>query len=247
MRCSWLLGTAFGLCIGACFSEPDEDCSPGSEGCVCVDLQCEADLSCRNGRCVAPGGTTGGASTTTDMTTTDEPSTTSDATTFGTSDVSTSNDSMADADESSTGEPLCGNGELDPDEQCDGTPACTDCTLDNYDCNPLNNAGCPDGSKCSFHDESGQFWCLPFSKDPPGTLHEGNCYSGGPQDQWCDVGLACMPAQTTNACESGGCCVEFCDIFDAESDCAQDGDQCVVWFEPDADPGLAWLGVCMTP
>jgi hypothetical protein len=56
-----------------------------------------------------------------------------------------------------------------------------------------------------------------------------------------------MPASLTGACEEGACCVEFCDIFDGDFTCAQSGDECIVWFLPDAPAGLEWLGSCGTP
>lgn len=234
------LGVVVGLLGVACFAEPEDTCSTDPN-------------SCEAGASTTEGATTDGSATSTSPSTTMTPTTTgndsADETSGGpgpgpsTGDASTG-DGMGD---SSTGVALCGNGVLDPEEECDGTDACTDCELDNFDCNPLNNAGCPDGTKCSFNDDTGLFWCLPFSMDPPGQLHEGSCYDGGPLDQWCDVGLACMPGQTNGACKDGGCCVEFCDIFDQDFECAQKGDDCIVWFLPDAPDGLEWLGVCITP
>lgn len=236
MNCTpWLVGVFVGLLGAACFAEPDDGCATDSCGAA---------------------GSSGGSASTGEPATTTSPSTATTASAPATGDSSAGDDTTASdagsssvgaVDGSSTGAELCGNGVLDPGEECDGTEACTGCELDNFDCNPLNNAGCPDGSKCAFNDDTGLFWCLPFLMDTPGGLHEGNCFSGGPQDDWCDVGLACMPAVTNGACTEGACCVEFCDIFDAAFECAQKGDECIVWFLPDAPDGLEWLGFCGTP
>lgn len=227
----WVLAPCLGLCVSACFSE-GPDCS--TDACGAADS-------------TGTPTSTGGEPTTTSTSTTSTTSTT----TAGTQDTSASDTSASSddgtLDSSSTGATLCGNAVLDPGEECDGTEACTDCTLDNFDCNPLNNAGCPDGGKCTFNDDTGLFGCLPFLMDPPGQLHECNCFSKVPQDNWCDVGLACMPAALNGACEDGACCVEFCDIFDTDFACAQAGDVCIVWFLPDAPDGLEWLGSCGTP
>lgn len=227
----------------ACFSEPEDTCSTDD---------CSAGASTGD-----PGSTTGDPPTATStspasttMTSSTPPDGTGDSSGGdGTTTTMPPGDSSSGGDDTagSTAAELCGDGTLDPDEQCDSGDGCTDCELDNFDCNPLNNAGCPEGSKCAFNDETQMFWCLPFSNDPPGELHEGNCYDFGPHDEWCDVGLACMPAQATGACDDGACCVEFCDRFDASFQCAQAGDDCLPWFGPDARDGLDWLGVCATP
>ncbi len=149
-------------------------------------------------------------------------------------------------DSTSSGAALCGNQVLDPGEECDGGEGCTGCTLDNYDCNPLNNGGCPEGEKCSYDDGAMEFLCLRFIKTPPGPLHDGSCATEDnfPQDAWCDVGLACMPADFSQACSTAAwCCVEFCDTRDPTFSCAQQGGVCRFW-DADGDVGLEWLGVC---
>lgn len=245
MRVAWVLGIVVGASGLGCFAEPADGCSTDAASCGAADTTGDASTTGDSATSTGPSMTTS-AMTTSAMTSTTEPMADSSGGDDSTP-VTTDGSSGEPSDGSSTGEALCGNRVLDPDEECDGTDACTDCELDNFDCNPLNNAGCPENAKCSFHDESGLFQCLPFLMDPPGQLHEGSCYSGGPLDAWCDVGLACMPGQTNGACKDGGCCVEFCDIFDEDFVCAQKGDDCLVWFPPDAPAGLEWLGVCATP
>ncbi len=131
---------------------------------------------------------------------------------------------------------------------CDGTPGCTDCTLDNYACNPLNNAPCGDGFKCSLFDDVRGVAATEcrVALQPPGQLYESNCFSGGLQDEWCDVGLACVTSQSTNACDVN-CCVEFCDRLDADFQCAFEGDMCLQALGDLAPVGLQWLGICVTP
>jgi hypothetical protein len=38
-----------------------------------------------------------------------------------------------------------------------------------------------------------------------------------------------------------------CDLYDDAFQCAHPGDLCVVWLPVEAEPGLEWLGACMTP
>ena len=106
---------------------------------------------------------------------------------------------------------------LDDGEQCDGGPGCTDCNLDNYDCNPLNNAGCPvPGTKCSYVSPNYDFACLVFDPNPPLQWGESNCYNFEPKDQACDIGLSCTPGQDTEQCVDGACCTHYCSLLDSE-------------------------------
>lgn len=262
MRASASVG--FCALVTGCFvSPPPAECVPGSEGCPCIELQCETDLVCRDAVCVQDGVAntgTGPLMPATDSTT-DAPSTTADGSsgssaTTSPADGSTTSDPTATAGDtqtggSSTGMSLCGNGVLDTDEVCDGTPGCEgDCTLTNYDCNPLNNAPCVDGFKCSVvepPDAPVNAVCLPFAEPPPGELHEGNCFfEAAPHDEWCDVGLACALSSSTDACDVN-CCVEFCDLTDVAFECAFKGDTCQPFLGGASPTGLAQLGFCVAP
>jgi hypothetical protein len=145
---------------------------------------------------------------------------------------------------------VCGDGVIDDDEMCDGGPGCTDCVLDNYACNPINNVPCQDGTKCSAVGEEYDVMCLPFDPDPPLEWGEVNCYYDfGPHDEACDLGLACTPSQITDTCENGtgSCCTEFCDIRDPDFECQTPTDSCEpFWFGSPPD-GLEWLGFCSQP
>lgn len=229
-----------------------------------MELQCEIDLVCKNAVCVEDGvGATGtGSLTPTTDSTTDAPATTADSgsgtsATTSPADGSTTSDSTLTATGGtetsgpSTGMSLCGNGALDAEEICDGTPGCEDdCTLTNYDCNPLNNAPCADGFKCSVVEPAEapvDAVCLPFAEPPPGQLHEGNCFfASAPHDEWCDVGLACALSNTTEACEVN-CCVEFCDLTDMAFECQYPGDICQPFLGAASPIGLAQLGFCIAP
>lgn len=244
MSIAWRLGpwlACSSLLLG-CFTDPGSTpCPEGSEGCPCVQLQCEAGLMCSMGVCVA-GGATGTDTGPAPMTgTTESPGGSSSS--DGADGTSTT--SMPPVDGTSTGEDLCGNGVLDPEEMCDGTNACADdCTLENYPCNPLNNVGCGPGQKCSFVEPT-TILCLAFA-DPAGEFGDNECYYDfGPHDESCAIGLACIPFQITNTCEGGGCCEEYCDLADPTFECATPGNTCQpAYGVPPFEPGLEWLGFC---
>lgn len=131
---------------------------------------------------------------------------------------------------------------------CDGGPGCTDCALDNYGCNPLNNAPCGTDLKCSVFENirgAATSDCRVLLNDPPGGLHDSNCFNGGLQDEWCDFGLACVTSQSTDACDVN-CCVEYCDLLDPAFECGFVGDTCLPALGALAPTGLQWLGVCVT-
>jgi hypothetical protein len=183
---------------------------------------------------------------TTEPSTTTTSSTTASDTTDGTTGASTT-DPSTDGDSTGPAQ-SCGNGEVDANEECDGSPGCTDCELDNYNCNPLNNAPCQDGFKCSYVYDPPYFTCLVFSNDPPGQHGDNACFYGGDaHDEWCDVGLGCALGQGTATCEQGGCCVEFCDLLDQRFTCITPGDECLAALGPKLPEGLASLGWCVTP
>lgn len=262
-----------GLASG-CFSEPIP-CREGTEGCACLELRCEEGLVCRQALCAAPshdastsdGMPSSGPNESGDPATTSSsgpsttdtgPSTVAEESSSSATEAGTTPGTTADPDEtSSSTDPstgsasFCGDGILDPSEICDTTPGCTDdCTLTHYECNPLNNAPCPEGFKCSVSEsEEGvaQATCRPFAQDPPGQLHEGNCYYLERRDHWCDVGLACALISATDACGDTNCCVEFCDLTDATFSCAYAGDACVPFLGSAAPTGLAHLGFCARP
>ncbi len=265
LRSAPLLGLL--MLTPACFDDADgvPECTEGTKGCSCLELQCEAGLMCANATCVDAVGSTEtdvGGDTLVSMDTTAGPMTSADSTTGpGAVDESStavppttsgSGSGSESAGTSSTGAvDLCGNDQLDPDEECDGTPGCEDtCELTNYECNPLNNAPCPDGFKCSIVEEPMMpinAVCLPFAEPPPGELFESNCFfDGAPHDEWCDVGLACALSSSTDACDVN-CCVEFCDLTDLDFSCTFAGDVCTAFFTPVAPTGLAQLGYCIGP
>lgn len=185
--------------------------------------------------------------------TADGASTTDLSTSTATSDDESTATTTESTSETTTGPgSWCGDDILDPDEMCDGTPGCNDdCTLANYECNPLNNAPCGDGMKCSvlYDDDTPILRCLAFLEPPPGALHEGNCFSFEPREEWCDVGLACAQTYYAASCSETGtnCCVEFCDLRDTTFACAHPDDACVQFLNIYAPTGLAHLGYCALP
>jgi hypothetical protein len=209
-----LASTALVGLLFGCFSDPGETCPAGAEGCECAD-----NFTCEPGLMCMNGYCRADAAETGDTSTTDPTDT-------------------------ETGEELCGNLTLDPGEQCDGGPGCTNCDLDNYDCNPLNNAGCLPGTKCSYVPPNYDFKCLPFDPNPPLAWGESNCYNFEPKDQACDIGLSCTPGQNTEQCVDGACCTWYCNLLDQGFDCGTPGDSCVKFFVGAEPAGLEWLGFC---
>ncbi len=257
MRRAWIVTALWA--VAGCFSDVESvPCPEGTEMCACVELQCEQGLVCQDARCVPEAGTDGTGSTSLTPTTTGE--TTASSTTLPTSattaaDTSTTNPESTEsgASTSSTGGssttgPVCGDGVVDGSEVCDGTPGCTDCALDNYACNPLNNAPCGDGFKCSLFNDAGGLAATEcrVALQPPGQLYESNCFNFELQDEWCDVGLSCVTSQSTDACDVN-CCVEYCDRLDPTFECGFEGDMCLQALGDQAPTGLQWLGVCVTP
>ena len=118
--------------------------------------------------------------------------------------------------------------------------------LDNYACQPLNNAGCLPGTKCAYvsDGEGYEFNCLAFDPNPPKQWGEEGCFNGAPLDQACDVGLLCTRGQITNQCDLGACCTYWCDLTDPNFECKTPGDSCEPWFDTMAPPGMGTLGFC---
>ena len=257
-----MLGLGLGLGLGACFSDsgtPPESCAEGSEGCPCLNLQCEADLVCQEGTCVSATGSAGSTGSTGASGSTSDPSSSTSDTTA--SDTTATVDDTTGLDSSTGLVDTCGDGILDPTEECDATPGCSkSCELesDEYGCNPINNAPCPAAFKCSVVEpgpDMVQTVCLPFASEPlddqgeppPGELFDSNCFfDGSPHDEWCEVGLACALSSSTDACDVN-CCVEFCDLTDAAFRCQFPGDTCQAFFGPGVPVGMGHLGYCVTP
>ncbi len=257
MRFAWIAPAA--LLVAGCFADVESGpCPEGTENCPCVELQCEQGLTCQDARCLPEAGTGAAGSTSLPATTGETGETSSAATTMAadtsstvadTTDAGSTTTTTSASSDSSTSSTVCGDGVVDDTEACDGGPGCTDCTLDNYACNPLNNAPCVSGTKCSLFDDVegiAATECRPFLEPPPGQLYESNCYDFVPRDDWCDLGLACVTSQSTDACDVN-CCVEYCDRLDPDFTCAFEGDTCQSALGGGAPSGLEWLGVCVTP
>lgn len=116
--------------------------------------------------------------------------------------------------------PQCGDGKLNPGEQCDpgADQACSaTCTLDNHDCSPLDNSGCAANEKCTVSADpggSGQtlFVCAPDFIGP-GQL-------GDPCMAQSECSLSApLCAAGVNGCSNGDldqCCVSYCYLGESE-------------------------------
>jgi cysteine-rich repeat protein len=120
-----------------------------------------------------------------------------------------------DANDTCDPEPACGNGVVEPGEECDGGPCCAaDCTF------AAAGSACDDGDFCT---------------DGDACDGAGSCQAGGPTD--CSDGVACTVDTCDSAndtcvhtpddgfCDNGAFCdgVEICDPID---DCTSPGDPC---------------------
>jgi hypothetical protein len=121
---------------------------------------------------------------------------------------------------------------LEPDEECDGGAGCTDCELDGFACNPLNDAGCGDGETCAYT-RRGTFECqVAAGEGAPGAACT-NLYTGFQ----CATGLGC------EATCGGFCCTPYCDTTGTFASCDQ-GSCESFWLQPEQNAGLHWLGSC---
>jgi hypothetical protein len=222
--------TAALLVLGpGCFAEPEPVVDDGGDTVVmCVQAPCTATDDPGDGP---------------SSTTVSDPST-------GPADGGTSSGTSTSADatsDSGTTEasPACGDGEVNqPSEMCDGTPGCRpDCTFESYECNPLNDAGCVPGLRCGAIDvRSESFGCMPI-----GGGDVGSPCSGVPtNDGQCDIGLTCLWNFNTPLCDSGNCCVEYCDLTDPSVRCTG-GAVCRQFFINSMFQGLEHLGFCGSP
>lgn len=124
---------------------------------------------------------------------------------------------------------------------------CTDCELDEHDCNPLNNAGCPEGFKCSWQlfsstPYAAYFTCRALAEEPL-SLGEGDCLvDNKAADQLCDFGLACLNSNVLDACPFEGCCTEYCDTAAGAGSCTDPAHTCTA--DEGLLPGLPDVGVC---
>lgn len=260
---SWI-GAVLGMALqGGCFVEPDSDadppstestgasCVPGSEGCICLELQCEVGLVCMGSVCVSEMST--GASSTSGMGSTSSMGSTSAGASETTAADSgstggTSQGGTTTSGSETTAEGMCGDLILDPDEECDGgSMYCTaDCELENHDCNPLNNYPCQEGSKCSWtpgEENQARFTCRPLAAEPL-EQGQGDCFEMDVSvDANCALGLACYLGTQLAECNGSadGCCAAYCDTANMGQECPG-SDVCVA--ETGIAPGLPQLGVC---
>lgn len=231
---------------------------------MCVELQCEQGLTCMGGMCIPEAVGTG--STTSTPTTDPTGVTTNDtSTTAATTNSGSTSSTTTSVDGSSTGEPtgasggessssttaagVCGDFNLDDDEECDQDNFCTDCELDNHGCNPLNNHPCPDDRKCSFTVVStdpfeANYTCV-LREEMPLGVDEADCFvDGDAADQACEDGLGCLNASTLDNCPDGqACCTEYCNLeLPKEMQCTNPAYTCE--HEDFVLPGLEMLGIC---
>lgn len=203
-------------------------CDAGALGCACRDDgSCDSPGTCDDGMCEGPVSPADDAD---------------DSATQTSAADSTDDDASSDV---STGDvPACGNGVLDPLEECDDAFGCIDCALEHYTCNPLNQAGCPPTQTCDL--------ILGATLDDQRTAcwQEGRAdllalcdYNALDPELQCVDGLSCVGGAYVPGCAHGSCCTEWCDLLDAEA--CEAPAQCLTWKEPTMPPGLDGIGLCI--
>ncbi len=151
--------------------------------------------------------------------------------------------------------PECGNGRLDAGEQCDpgALEACSSsCELLEHDCSPVDNTGCPEGSKCTLGIDMQNTELIYFTCAPdfigPGTLQDpcmlqSECSLEAPL---CTSGVS--------GCTGGGdqCCVPYCYLGETSLDIeCPSGLSCAAVSEELTfsgntwKPGIELFGVCL--
>ena len=169
----------------------------------------------------------------------DEASTSDDG-----NDESTSDD-PSDSSTTSVESAACGDRVVGPDEMCDSSPGCEDdCTLTDYNCNPLNQVGCIDAQTCdrsrgaTLDDQ--RTACFMGGK---ANRHEFCTYNPLDPALQCADGLSCVGSAFVPGCEGlAECCTEFC-VLGGEP-CIDPTAQCLTWKEPGMPPGLDEVGLC---
>lgn len=153
---------------------------------------------------------------------------------------------------------ICGNGRVDPGEECDAggaeDPCCnSDCKLQRPDgsqtlCTHLNNICC-DSNSCSFYADGTHQCYEPFDRDLQ-CRDKGFCYDGK-----CEAPLPPKPVDTP--CGNGGrCqnktepeqrCMPFCNRFGARSCVCEGNRECHVCCEHNPDADCIDGNNCMCP
>jgi hypothetical protein len=218
----------------ACFSEADVmgTESDGATGCTLPE-GCDSSGSAAT--------TEPGSSTSSAMPGTSDDDAGSTAAPEDSTGTPADDTSGSEGDASTGPEAICGDGTVDPAEMCDGTPGCLgDCTFESYDCNPLGNAGCGGGLRCGAFDVPLE----DFSCMVPGRGVVGDPCEGDPgNDSQCGDGLTCLFNINTPLCDNGNCCVEYCNLLDADFVCSG-GAECRPFFPDPMFLGLEHLGFC---
>ncbi|MCX4247460.1 hypothetical protein [Paraliomyxa miuraensis] len=205
-RC-FILGMAVSAASSiSCQSEPQEGCTPGTEGCECsTPTPCFAGLVCLSGLCVRPQDTT--ATSTATATSTVGETSSANGTASTSEDADSSGSASADTTEGVGG---C--------QGTDGTASCpclagNEC-LGDLTCDSNQTCICLSGTPCGDSD------CVEdFQTD---NRHCGSC------------GNACTTfAQVIGACTDGECsptlsdCVPTSEVTTCDAVCAAQGRSCV--------------------
>jgi hypothetical protein len=136
--------------------------------------------------------------------------------------------------EGSEANPTC----ADPGKACVGK--------DFYICLPICSPlvqDCPVG--CACFPASDEFRCVPVAAAADEGLYGDPCEF----TNVCQVGLFCASPDAVPGCaDSIGCCSSFCDLAAPECPAADEGVECIAWYEEGQAPGgLESVGACAIP
>jgi hypothetical protein len=139
----------------------------------------------------------------------------------------------------------CGDGVLDDLEECDGTEGCTPtCELEHFECHPVLQVGCPEGSQCNWDVFDDDFTCAAMGD----VGYGGACTSM--ENLYCEPGHICSNAASLSNCASSACCTNFCDTDNGDADCFAPLSCVSFWqvgFGKAPGPGLDDVGICVIP
>jgi len=184
-----------------------------------------------------------------DATTIDTGSTTSPATsdigegtTAPADDTTDATDTPAESTSSGAG---CGDGVVEDVEECDGGEGCTaSCELEHFECHPLLQVGCPEGSQCIWDVADDNFTCAAMGD----VGYGGECTSV--MNLYCEPGHICVNEASFQNCLSSACCSNYCDTDNGDADCFAPLSCVSFWqvgFGDAPGPGLDDVGICVVP
>jgi hypothetical protein len=110
------------------------------------------------------------------------------------------------------------------------------------DCAPIDQ-DCPVGCACYPSDD--RFQCIPVAAAPDEGAYGDECEF----INMCQPGLFCANPDAVPGCSGSiGCCSDFCDLTAPTCPAADQGVECIAWYEEGGvPPGFENVGACAMP